>query len=91
MGGETLPRARERPLRPSVSPRRCAVSASSAVPAREDRPLPSASTSTVLNEAFPITFKVNLLSGRIAGLVTAILPAHADVPALRRGLIASHY
>jgi hypothetical protein len=41
--------------------------------------VPSASTSTVLNDALPITFKVNLLSGWIAGFATAILPAQADV------------
>jgi hypothetical protein len=43
--------------------------------------VPSASTSTFANVALLITFKVNLLSGWIAGLVTAILPAQADVSA----------
>ncbi len=55
------------PDKPSVSPSRCAVNASSAVPARDDKPMPSATTSSVPNVAFPITFKVNLLSGWIAG------------------------
>ena len=48
-----------------MSPSRCAVSASSTVPARDDRPLPSATTSTVLNDALLVTFKVNLLDGWI--------------------------
>ena len=42
----------------SQSPRRCAVNASSAVPAREDNPVASARTSTVPNDKRPITFKV---------------------------------
>src|ERR1035437_9104545 len=67
---------------PSVSPSRCAVNASSTVPAREDNPVPSATTSTVPKDVLLLTFKVNLLDGWIAGLVTAILPAQADVPAL---------
>ena len=70
------------PDRPSVSPSRCAVNASSTVPAREDNPVPSATTSTVPKDVLLLTFKVNLLDGWIAGLVTAILPAQADVPAL---------
>ena len=45
-------------LSPSVSPSRCATSASSAVPAREDKPVPSALTSTVSIVERPITFKV---------------------------------
>ena len=67
-----------------MSPSRCAVSASNAVPARDERPLPSATTSTVLKDALLVTFKVNLLDGWIAGLATAILPAQADDSALPR-------
>src|ERR1035437_983934 len=70
------------PARPSGGPSRCAVNASSTVPAREDNPVPSATTSTVPKDVLLLTFKVNLLDGWIAGLVTAILPAQADVPAL---------
>jgi hypothetical protein len=75
------PGARQRPLNPSTSPSRCGVSASSAIPAREDKPVPSAATSTVPNVASSITFTVNLLSGWIAGVATAILPAQADASA----------
>src|SRR5206468_12560945 len=50
---------------PAVSPTRSATSASSAVPARDERPVPSALTSTVLALQRPITFTVNLLSGGI--------------------------
>src|SRR5205807_2058572 len=64
---------------PPASPTRSATSASSEVPAREHKPLASALTSTVLTLQRPITFKVNLLSGGIAGVNTAILPAQADV------------
>jgi hypothetical protein len=60
------------------------VSASSALPARDDKPVPSASTSTVPNDALPITFKVNLPSGWIAGFATAILLAQADDSALQQ-------
>ena len=67
------------------------MSASSAVPAREDNPGPSAATFTVLNVALPVTFKVNLLSGWIAGFVTAILPAQADVSALPRHYTPRRY
>src|SRR5664279_4063619 len=63
---------------PSVNPSRCAVSASSAVPTRDESPVPSAATSSVLTVVILVTFKVHLLSGRVAGLVTAILPAQAD-------------
>ncbi len=45
-------------------------SASSALPAREDRPLLCAATSTVPNVALPITLKANLLSGWIAWFAT---------------------
>ena len=48
---------------PAVSPRRSETSASNEVPAREDKPVPSALTSTVFALQRPITFKVNLLSG----------------------------
>src|ERR1035437_1094999 len=72
------------PDRPSVSPSRCAVSASSTVPARDDRPLPSATTSTVLKDALLVTFKMNLLDGWIAWFATATLPAQADDSALPR-------
>jgi hypothetical protein len=78
-------------LKPSVSPSRCVVRASRAVPAREERPIPSAATPTVLNELRPITFKVNLLSGWVAGLVTAILPAQADVSGLSTDLLHGCY
>ncbi len=55
------------------------MSASSAVPARDDKPVPSALTSTVSIVERPITFKVNLLAGGLLVLTTAILPARADV------------
>jgi hypothetical protein len=67
------------------------VSASKALPTRDDKPVPSASTSTVPNDALPITFKVNLLSGWVAGFATAILPAQADDPALQRRHIPHRY
>jgi hypothetical protein len=51
--------------RPPVKPSRAATSGNKAVPAREDKPVPSALTFTVLTLERPITFKVNLLSGGI--------------------------
>jgi hypothetical protein len=48
----------------SVNPSRSAANASSAVPARDESPLPSARTSTLWMLEPPITFKVRLLSGR---------------------------
>jgi hypothetical protein len=63
---------------PSVSPSRSATKGKIAVPARDDKPVPSARTSTVLTLQRPITFKVNLLSGGIDDIDTAILPAQAD-------------
>ena len=51
--------------KPSVSPSRAATSGNNAVPARDDKPMPSALTFTVLTLERPITFKVNLLSGGI--------------------------
>jgi hypothetical protein len=48
----------------SVSPSRSAASGNSAVPARDDNPVPSARTSTFWMPERPITFKVRLLSGR---------------------------
>ena len=77
--------------RASVSPRRCAVSASSTVPARDDKPVPSATTSTVPNVALLVTFKVNLLGGWIVGFATSILPAQADNSALPRHHPPRHY
>ena len=50
--GTPLPGARQRGAEPSPSPSRCATSASNAVPARDDKPLPSAPTSTVLTTHF---------------------------------------
>jgi len=44
-----------------------------------------------LNDALPITFKVNLPSGWIAGFATAILPAQADVSAVRRPDVSNRY
>jgi chromate transporter len=67
-------------LSPSVRPSLCAANASSAVPARENKPLPSATTSTVPNDALPITFKVNLLSGWSAGLHSSPLLAAVTDP-----------
>jgi hypothetical protein len=45
-------------LSPSVNPKRCATNANSELPAREDKPVASATTSTVLIVERPITFKV---------------------------------
>jgi hypothetical protein len=74
-----------------VSPRRCAVNASNAVPARDDKPLPSATTPTVLKDAFLVTFKVNLPDGWIAWFATAILPAQADDSTLPQPHDPRHY
>jgi hypothetical protein len=63
----------------SVSPTRSATSGNSAVPARDESPLPSARTSTFRMPVRPITFKVNLLSGRAVASTTTTLPAQADV------------
>ena len=60
-GARACPQAR-RSARPSARAA-AAISANSAVPAREDKPVPSALTSTVLIVERPITFKVNLLAG----------------------------
>ena len=61
-----LPRFGERINRiPPIMPTRSAVSASNVVPARDERPVPSAHTSTVLTLQRPITLKVNLPSGGI--------------------------
>jgi hypothetical protein len=72
------------------------TSASNDVPARENNPVPSARTSSVLTLQRPITFKVNLLSGGIGDSTSRTLPAQADVshrqpePLLtNRGLSAS--
>ena len=64
---------------PPSGPTRSATSANNEVPARDDKPVPSALTSTVLTLQRPITFTVNLLSGGIDELATRILPAQADV------------
>jgi hypothetical protein len=48
----------------SVSPNRSAANGNSAVPARDESPVPSARTSTFWMLERPITFKVRLLSGR---------------------------
>jgi hypothetical protein len=49
-----------------VSPSGAATNGNNAVPARDDKPVPSALTFTVLTLERPITFKVNLLSRGIS-------------------------